>query len=57
MCRNGDPILPRKKNLLAKLKAAGHVSILATKKKKKRGKVMPGDAVTPNAGPGGLLNC
>ena len=25
--------------------------------KNKRGKVMPGDAVTPNAGPGFLLNC
>ena len=25
--------------------------------KKKWGKVMPGDAVTPNAGPGLLLNC
>ena len=25
--------------------------------KKKLGKVMPGDAVTPNAGPGLLLNC
>ena len=24
---------------------------------KKIGKVMPGDAVTPNAGPGLLLNC
>ena len=30
MCRNGDPILPRKKTLLAKLKVAGHVSSLAT---------------------------
>ncbi len=25
--------------------------------KKKWGKFMPGDAVTPNAGPGLLLNC
>ena len=62
MCRNGDPILPRKKTLLAKSKVAGHLNILATKKKKKKkkkewGKVMPGDAVTPNAGPGLLLNC
>ena len=53
MCRNGDPILPRKKTLLAKLKVAGHVSILATIKKK----IMAGDAITPNAGPGLSSNC
>ena len=53
--RNGDLILPRKKTLLAKLKVAGHVSILATEKKK-WGKVMPGDTVTSNARPGLLLN-
>ena len=45
-----------KKTLLTKLNVAGHVSLLATKKK--WGKVMAEDAVKiPNAGPGLLLNC
>ena len=44
----------QEKTLLAKLKVAGHPCNL---KKKNEGKVMPGDAVTPNARPGLLLNC
>ena len=52
MYRKGGFNSVKKKTLLAKLKVAGHVSILATKKKK----IIPGDAVTPNAGTG-LLNC
>ena len=32
-------------------------SLPPKKKKKKWGKVMPGEAITPNAGPGLLLNC
>ena len=43
-------------NFLAKLKVAGHVSIQATNFFE-CGKVMPGDAATPNAGPGLLFNC
>ena len=44
------------KNLIGKIKscwACEHPCHL----KKELGKVMPGDAVTPNAGPGLLLNC
>ncbi len=46
----------QEKNLIGKIKscrACEHPCHL----KKKWGKVMPGDAVTPNAGPGLLLNC
>ena len=53
MCRNGDPTLARK-NLIDKIKscrACEHPCHLKEKKK-----VMPGDAVTPNAAPGLLLN-
>ena len=55
MCRNGDPILPRK-NIIGKIKscrACEHPCHL----KKNEGKFMPEDALTPNAVPGLLLNC
>ena len=54
MCRNGDPILP-KKNLIGKIKSCRACEHPCHQKK--WGKVMPGDAVTLNAEPGLLLNC
>ena len=55
MCRNGDPILPRKK-LIGKIKS-GQACEHPCHLKKKWRKVIPRDSVTPNAGPGLLLNC
>ena len=50
----------KKKNLIGKIKSCQECKHpCQLKKKKKWGKVMPGDAVTPNAGPRLLLllNC
>ena len=49
-------ILPRKK-LIGKIKSCRACEHPCHLKKTKWGKVMSGDAVTPNAGPGLLLNC
>ena len=60
MRRNGDPNSAKKKqNLIGKIRScrACEHPCHQKKKKKKWGKVMPGDDVTPNAGPGLLLNC